>query len=204
MVLAGSSPTSTTASPGTIPLRARNVATPAPTSATSCAAIALPSISSTMLLLEHDGLVAVDKDTILKIGADRPREHPPLDVAALAHQFLRAVDMADRLDILMDDRPFIQVGCDEVRRRADHLDPARMRLVIGLGALETGQEAMMDVDAAAREKGGQIVGKDLHVARQHDQIGARVFDDLLYLRFLLRLGVGRHGEVMERDAFDDR
>src|SRR6185295_13668113 len=155
MVLAGSSPTSTTARPGTMPLRARNASTPAPTSATSCAAIALPSISSMSLLLEHDGLVAVDEDTILKIGPHRPREDPPLDVATLAHQFLRAVDMADRLDILMDDRPFIQIGGDEVRGRADHLDPARMRLVVGLGALEPRQEAMMDVDAAAREKGGQ-------------------------------------------------
>src|SRR6185295_1149807 len=105
MVLAGSSPTSTTARPGTMPLRARNAATPAPTSATSCAAIPLPSISSMSLLLEHNGLVAVDEDAILQIGADRPGEHATLDIPTLAHQLIGAVGMADRLDILVDDRP---------------------------------------------------------------------------------------------------
>ena len=40
----------------------------------------------------------------------RLRQHAALDVAALADQIVRAVGMADRLDILMNDRPFIEIG----------------------------------------------------------------------------------------------
>ena len=58
-----------------------------------------------------------------------------------------------------------------VRRRADQLDAARMRLVIRLGALEARQERMMDVDRAAGEPLAQLIREDLHVAREHHQLG---------------------------------
>ena len=79
----------------------------------------------------------------------RLSQHAALDIAALAHQLFGAVGMADRFHILMDDRVFVEVGSVLVRRRTDHLHTARMRLMIGLGALEAGQERVVDIDAAA-------------------------------------------------------
>ena len=38
------------------------------------------------------------------------RQHPPLDVAALADEVVGRVAMADALDVLLDDRPFVEVG----------------------------------------------------------------------------------------------
>jgi hypothetical protein len=68
---------------------------------------------------------------------------------------LGRVRMGDRFDVLMDDRAFVEVGGDIVRGRADHLHAARVRLVIGLGALEAGQEAVVDVDAAPGQEAGR-------------------------------------------------
>ena len=91
-----------------------------------------------------------------------------------------------------------------MRGRADHLDSARMRLMIRLGALETGQEAVMDVDAAPGEIRRHIVGQYLHIARQHDQIGPGVLHNALYRRFLLRFCRRRDGEMMEWNIPDHR
>jgi hypothetical protein len=91
-----------------------------------------------------------------------------------------------------------------VAGRADHLDPARVGLVIGFGALEAGQERVVDVDAAAREERSQIVGQDLHVARQHHQFGAGFGNDALDLCFLLRLGVLRDRQVVIGNVADQR
>lgn len=52
--------------------------------------------------------------------------------------------------------------------RADQLYAAVEGLVLGLGALEPGQEGMVDVDGPAPEGDARLVGKDLHVAGQDD------------------------------------
>ena len=112
--------------------------------------------------------------------------------------------MVDGFDILMDDRSFIEVGGNIMSGRADHLDATRMRLVIGLGALETGQETVMDIDAATRQEARQIVAQYLHIARQDDEVGAGFLDDRLDLRFLLRLGILGDRQMVERHVADQR
>ena len=72
-------------------------------------------------------------------------------------QRFEIVGMTDRLDILVDDGPFIEVRCHIVRGCPDHLHAARMRLVIGLGPFETRQEGVVDVDTAPREVGCLLV-----------------------------------------------
>ena len=131
---------------------------------------------------------------------NRAGEHAALDVAALADQVLGRVAMADPLDVLLDDRPLVEVGGDIMRGGADHLHAARMRLVIGLGALEAGQEAVVDVDAAARQEARQIVGQDLHVAREHDESAPVSVDQRLDLRFLLAAWCRADRQVVERDV----
>src|SRR3546814_10895371 len=79
--------------------------------------------------------------------------------------------MVDALDRLFDDRSLVKIAGHEMRGRADQLDPAFVRAVIGAGALEAGQEAVMDVDAARREPRGHVRRQYLHVAREHEVIG---------------------------------
>ena len=56
--------------------------------------------------------------------------------------------MADALDVLVDDRPLVEVARYVVRGGPNQLHAALVRLVIGPRALEAGQEGMVDVDAA--------------------------------------------------------
>src|SRR5882757_8955304 len=130
MELAGSSPTRTTASPGTIPWAVRE-ATSSATWRRSLPAISVPLMMSAILISEDHGLVRVDENTILQVIQDGARQHPLLDIASLADQVFRRVGMCNRLDILGDDRPLIEVGGHEVRGRTDHLDAACVGLMIG-------------------------------------------------------------------------
>src|SRR5258706_16070561 len=58
---------------------------------------------------------------------------------------------------------------------------------------------MMDVDAAPRQFCGHLIREDLHVARQHHEIGLG-FSDQIPDRGLLRLpGFLRHRQIVERD-----
>ena len=82
---------------------------------------------------------------------------------------------------------------------ADQLDAAFMRLVIGLCALETWQERVMDVDAAPGQLGRQVVGQNLHVARQHHEIRPRLLDHLPDRVLLLALGVLCRRQGVERN-----
>ena len=75
-----------------------------------------------------------------------------------------------------------------------------MRLVVGLGALEAGQEAVVDVDRASSQGLAQPRRKDLHVTRQHHQVDALALDQVDN-RLLLAVAVGRvHRQVLERHA----
>ena len=94
----------------------------------------------------------------------------PLDVAADRDEPLGRLGVRDADDVLLDDRALVEVGRDVVGRGADELDAAVVRLVVGLGALEAGQERVVDVDGPALEGAAQAVAEDLHVAGEHDEV----------------------------------
>ena len=94
-------------------------------------------------------------------------------IATSSFAFRRVVD-ADH--VLLDDRALVEVGRDEVRRRADQLHAAGVRLLVGVRALEAGQERVVDVDRAAREPLAQRRRQDLHVAREHDELDVVLLD----------------------------
>ena len=93
--------------------------------------------------------------------------------------------MGNSLDILMDDRPLIQIGRHIMRRRSNHLYATSVSLMIRLCTLETWKERMVDIDTTTRKKGCQIVRKYLHVTRQNYEFGLGFRDELLDPGFLL-------------------
>lgn len=108
--------------------------------------------------------------------------------------------MIDPGNTLLDDGALVQVSGDEMRRRADDLDAALVRLVVGLCALEGRQEAVVDVDDLAAHGLAQHGREDLHVAGEDDELDVMLPDQLEDLSLLLRLGVLGHGQVVELDA----
>jgi len=88
---------------------------------------------------KHHRLRAVEQHAVVEMVAQRPRQHPPFDVAAFADEIVGRVAVADALDVLFDDRSLVEHLRHVMGRRADQLDAALEGLVIGLGALEAGQ-----------------------------------------------------------------
>ncbi len=97
------------------------------------------------------------------------REDEPLHVTPHPGHLLGAHLVIHARHVLLDDRPLIQVPRRIVRRRADELHAARVRLVVRLRALERGQEPVVDVDDG-RPLIEHLLGEDSHVPRQHDEI----------------------------------
>src|ERR1700704_3977173 len=106
---------------------------------------------------EHHGLAAVENHAILEMVTHRARQHPAFDIAALADEIVGHIAVADALDVLVDDRTLIERAGDVVRGGADQFDAALMRLMVRPRALEARQKRMMDVDAAPRQLGRDLV-----------------------------------------------
>src|SRR3990172_9917413 len=116
-------------------------------------AIASSATAQTLMAwssIEHDGLVAVHEHAVAEVQVDGAGEHDLLEIAALAHQVVDGVAVADSGDVLLDDRSLVQLRRGVVRRRADDLHAAFVRLVVWACAGERGQELVVDVDDAVR------------------------------------------------------
>ncbi len=133
----------------------------------------------------------MDQDTVFEVVAQAAGEDGFFDVLAVAHHVLRGVRMIDADDILLDDGALIELRGNVVAGGSDQFDPALVGLVIGLGAYEAGQEAVMYVEYPARVGAAQIRRKDLHVARQHHGVAVRLLEQALHLGVGLCLVVRR-------------
>ncbi len=110
----------------------------------------------------------------------------------------------DRFDALRNDRAFVQVVVDVMRRGADQFHAFVVGLMVGLCAFETRQQRVVDVDRPAIETTAQIGRQHLHVARKHHQFGAGLLNHPPHLTLLRLLVVGVEGEVVIRHVVPAR
>ena len=134
--------------------------------------------------------------------ADGLREDAPLHVLAERHHVRRRISVRDAGDVLLDDRTLVQVGGHVVGGRADQLDAAIVGLRVGARTLEGRQERVVDVDDAALHGAADLVGEDLHVAGQDDELHVFGADEVEELALRLGLRVLRDGDVQEGDAVE--
>ncbi|MCY1413769.1 hypothetical protein D9M71_292060 [compost metagenome] len=108
--------------------------------------------------------------------------------------------MADPHHVLLDDRAGVKLFGYIVAGRADQLHTAQRGLVIRLGTDERRQEAVVNVDHLLGIFLAQLRWQDLHVTRQHHDIGTVFLDQARNLgkRRLLVLRIDRYME--ERNA----
>ena len=151
---------------------------------------------------EDDRSVAIHEDATLRVEADGLGEDAALHVLAEGHHVGRGVSVGDTGDVLLDDRALVEVGGHVVGGRTDQLDAALVGLRVGARALEGGQEGVVDVDDAALHGAADLVGEDLHVARQDDELNVFGGDEVEELAFRLGLRVLRDGDVQEGDAVE--
>ena len=108
--------------------------------------------------------------------------------------------MADRLDVLPDDRALVEIGGHEVGGRPGELHAPLPRLVVGLGPLEPRQERVVDVDDPGRVATAEVVTEHLHVAGEHHRVDLEAFHEIDQGALGLGLGVDRDGDVLVGDA----
>ena len=127
------------------------------------------------------------------------RQGALFDVLAEFHEFVDACGFRHALDILANNRPLVEVFGGEVGGCTDNLHTLVPCLVVGLGALEGGQEPVVDVDDAVLEFFGERFAQDLHVAGEDHGVGSRFGDDFAETVLGNALvGVARH--IVERHA----
>ena len=129
-------------------------------------------------------------------------EDATLHILAEGHHVGRGVSVGDAGDVLLDDRALVEVGGHIVGGRADQLDAALVGLRVGARTLEGGQEGVVDVDDAALHGAADLVGEDLHVARQNDELNILGGDEVEELALRLGLRVLRDGDVKEGNAVE--
>src|SRR6478735_3615145 len=157
--------------PGSGSARPRDSSSPTDWNTSSQAIPRKPFMGGPARLLEHHGAVAVQQHPVLAVPLDGARQHLALGVAAAGGQGLDRVGVVGALHVLLDDRPLVEVGRHVVGGGADQLHAAVVRLVVGLGALEDRQEREVDDERPDGQLDAQLVAEDLHVARQHHQVG---------------------------------
>lgn len=151
---------------------------------------------------EDDRSVAVHEDAALRMEADGLCEDAAFHVLAERHHVGRGVGVGDAGDVLLDDRALVEVSGHVVGGRADQLDAALVGLRVGARTLEGGQEGVVNVDDAALHGAADLVGEDLHVARQDDELNILGGDEVEELALRLGLRVLRDGDVEEGDAVE--
>lgn len=148
-------------------------------------------------LIEDNSFVTIQQDAPFGNIFHSCGKDVALNIAPRVGQLFRTHAMVHSHNILLDDRTLIEVAGDEMGSGADDLDTAIISLVIGLGALERGQEAVVDIDDASGHGLAQRGGKNLHVASQNDEIDIVLAHEVQDLGLLLSLGLGRDREMME-------
>src|SRR6478735_994117 len=98
---------------------------------------------------EDDGAGPVAEHPSLTVPAHGAGQRQRLGVATHGGQRVGVEGVVHPDDLLLDDRPLVELRGDVVGSGPDHLDPARVRLVVGPGPLESGQERVVDVDGPA-------------------------------------------------------
>src|SRR5512146_120967 len=160
-------------------------------------------VKKTLKSTEYDGLVAAYQYAVFHMVAQAARQYRLLDIAPVAHQIVHRIAVVDAHRILFDDRPGIQLVGHVMAGRADEFDAALMGLVIRLRTDEGRQEAVVNVDDAARVALAQCGRQDLHEPRQYHDVAAMLFEqcgDSVECRSLVL-----HIDMDERDAmpFDE-
>ena len=103
-------------------------------------------------------------------------------------------------NILLNNRPLIEIRRDEVGGCPDDLDSPLVGLMVGFCALEGGEEGVVDVDDSAGHGGAERRGEDLHVPGQDDEVDVVFGDEVEDLGFLFGFCFRGDGEVVEGDV----
>jgi hypothetical protein len=85
------------------------------------------------------------------------RQNHTLHILPYTNKVITTQTMTYPNCVLLNDRPFIEIGRHVVRRSTHDLHAPVVGLVVGLGTLEARQEAVVNVDASTLQGPTQII-----------------------------------------------
>ena len=97
-------------------------------------------------LVEYHGFSAIHQDPPFDMAAHSPGQDNLLQIPSLPHEIIDGIPVPHTYDVLLDDGAFIQIVRGIVRRRSDDFHTPVIGLPIGIGADESRQEGVMDID----------------------------------------------------------
>ena len=139
-----------------------------------------------MSFSERDRTLVVHDNAVLKMPFDSPCKNGSFNIPPELTQFRNVVPVIHRDDVLLDDRAHVELGGDVVSGSTNSFDTSFVRLTVRIGTHECREKRMVNVDDSIRESVDEITRKNLHVARQHDQVGVTVQESE---GMLLRVGL---------------
>lgn len=144
--------------------------------------------------------MAVEENAVFGMPLHGLGQCAGLNGAAHRDELLDRMAVLNPDDFLLNDGALIQHCRDVMGGGANDLHTAGMRLVVRLGALEGRQERMVDVDGAPGQVVAEVVGKHLHVAREHNEFDVELRHQREQLRLGVGLGVRGDRDVIKGDA----
>jgi hypothetical protein len=160
-------------------------------------------VGNRVTLIKHHRLACILQNPVLQVPRNGARQDHALQIPALPHQIFGLIPMGYARHVLLDDRPLVQFFGHVVAGGADQLYAAFPRRMIRPRAGEGRQKGMVHVDNVLRIPRNKVGRKDLHVAREHDQIHVVTLQNPKLLAFGRRLRTS-HGSVMEWHAVERR
>lgn len=110
-----------------------------------------------------------------------------------------AVSVADVGNVLRNNWPFVEVCGNVMAGSTNEFNAAREGAMIRAGAFKGWQERMVDVDDSVAVIFTKIVGQDLHVTGQHDEIYVQFLEQIFCFGLLFGLGGFRDRYVVKRN-----
>ena len=92
--------------------------------------------------------MAIQQHAVFAVPFNGAGQHLAFGVAALGREVFNCFGVVHTGHVLFNDGAFVQVGSDVMGGGTNQLHTAIVRLVVRLGALEAGQERVVNVDGA--------------------------------------------------------
>ena len=136
---------------------------------------------------ENHRALTIQQDSILGEEFDRTGQHNAFDIAPDLSKILRRLVVLNPLDVLLDDRSFVQIRGHEMSSRPNELHAPVVRLVIRPCTFEAGKEGVMNVDHSPFKISAQVIAENLHVASKNHCVDPVLLDDLSQAALSCRL-----------------
>ena len=98
------------------------------------------------------------------------RQHYLLQIAAFLEQVIEGIAVGNSNHILLDDGAIVEDFRNVMTGRADQLHTTRKRLMIRFGTNKCRQKRVVNINDSLWILVDELVRKNLHVSRQHNEI----------------------------------